>query len=238
MAPDVCRGRPVFRARLATRPADIDAALALRHEIYVRRMKILPEDHEYVDNGRLVDPLDATSHHLLLWADDEVVGTARFTCARESRLEIEDVRDVSPWLADRDPVCEVTRLMILKEYRCWPASMELFWGFWKAFQTLGVHQVLAAGKVGSLGRYYEGFGLRVVDPEPFAYPVVPGATYQLMLADFGRPRSLRRTVYDRTFGLSYQLGSAVPGLVTSVYRRGRRNRHISQPEVALSGGTP
>ena len=80
--------------------------------------------------------------------------------------------------------------------------------------------------------------MRVVDPEPFAYPVVPGATYQLMLADFGRPRSLRRTVYDRTFGLSYRLGSAVPGLVTSVYRRGRRNRHISQPEVALSGGTP
>lgn len=228
---------PDYRASLATRPADIDAALALRHEIYVRRMGIVPPEHPFVEGDRLRDALDDHSHHLLLRADGRVVGTARITCARETALEIEGIRDVSRWLVDRELACEVTRLMVLEEYRCWEATRELFFGMWRAFVHLDTPHVFAAGKLGSLSRYYGNLGLRIVDDEPFAYPIVPGSRYRLMLADFGRRGSLRRAAWGQVFGHSYRLGRAVPGLVTRVYRRGSQQRHVGLPKATLAGGT-
>jgi putative hemolysin len=74
-----------YSAQLATRPADIDAALRLRHEVYVNRMGLIQPDHPYVRDGRLEDPYDARSHHLVLRTGGQVVGTARFTCASSTR---------------------------------------------------------------------------------------------------------------------------------------------------------
>lgn len=223
--------QPVYRAFLATSLEQIEAAQALRHEIYVRRMNLVPESHPFVQGRRLVDPYDTYSHHLLLTADDVLVGTARFTLASEGPLEIEECVALGDRCGDRAGLAEVTRLMVLREFRCWEATRALFWGIWKAFEALDIERVLAAGKLGSLGQYYRNFGLSLVDPEPFEYPLIPGCKYQLLLGNFGRLPSVRRQAWRSFFGTSYLGAHLLPGLCSSLYRRGLRGRarHQSAP---------
>lgn len=222
---------PVYRAFLATSVEQIEAAQALRHEIYVRRMELVPLDHPFVRGDRLVDPYDAYSHHLLLTADDRVVGAARFTIASDGDLEIEECVTLGGRCGERAGLAEVTRLMVLREFRCWEATRTLFWGIWQAFETLRIERVLAAGKLGSLGQYYRNFGLSLVDPEPFEYPLIPGCRYQLLLGDFGRLTSVRRQTWRAFFGTSKLAAHLLPGVCSNLYRRGLRSkaRHRSTP---------
>lgn len=213
---------PRLRTFLAASPTERAAVGRLRHAIYVDQMGLLPADHPYAVGGVLEDPYDARSLQLALCDGDTLIGTARITCARDGRLEVEEARSLDGLGVERDRLCEVTRVMIHRDHRGFDRSLALFSGVFDAMRAAGCHQLLAAGKVGSLGRYYQNMGLKLVDPEPFAYPIIPGCTYQLLLGDFGRPGTPRGIAADLRTQAVRAAGIAAPGLIWGWYRRGLR----------------
>lgn len=211
---------PLFRATVVTDPAELDRVYRLRHRIYIEEMGLLPADHPFCVDGRLIDPYDHYSHQIALWRDDRVVGTARVTVGRDGPLEIEECCALAPVGLDRARVAEVTRFMVDRPRRCPEATARILYAALHAMLAGGAHGVVGAGKLGSLGRYYRQIGLRCVDPTPFEYPVVPGARYQLLAADLGRPRSLRRLAWRTYAALGHGLCCLFPGLSNRLYRRG------------------
>jgi len=224
--------RIIYRAIVATSPEEKEACYRLRYRIYVKQAKVLEPDHPYVQGEFLIDPYDVYSTQILLLAGEMPVGTARITCAREGALELEAYKR-GTFVEPRQVTCEITRLMILPEWRCLEASGELFYTLYKAFTRLNTHRVLAAGKLGRLSRYYQNLGLKVLGGGSFAYRLIPNAYYHLMLGDFGEPRSLRRKAWSLFFGCSYGLLRFVPRLLRIHFRRGLSAGRIRASRGAL-----
>ncbi len=222
-----------YRAFCATSRDEKDACYRLRYRIYVDHKKILPPDHPYVVGDQLIDPYDAYSTQILLLAGDEVAGTARVTCARDGALELEAYTDGGCHLWPRATTCEITRLMILPKWRSFQASGELFFCLFRTFIRLGAHRVLAAGKLGSLTRYYENLGLQVIHDDPFAYRLIPNAYYRIMLGDFGAPKSLRRWMWRMFFGGSYRMLNLAPELLSLRFRRGLSTGRARAPSTGV-----
>ncbi|MGB1013924.1 MAG: N-acyl amino acid synthase FeeM domain-containing protein [Nannocystaceae bacterium] len=220
-----------YRAICATSTEEKAACYHLRYRIYVEQAKVVAPDHPYVQGEFLVDPYDAYSTQILLLAGETPIGTARITCARDGKLELEAYKRGS-FTEPRHVTCEITRLMILREWRCLEASGVLFYCLYKKFTALNAHRVLAAGKLGRLARYYKNLGLKVVEGEAFAYRLIPNAYYHLMLGDFGESRSLRRTAWDVFFGSSIRLVRYVPKVLRMYYRRGLSMGRIQAPGVS------
>ncbi len=231
---------PTYRALVATSPADLRACFRLRHQIYVERAKVVPPGHAMVRGDELIDAYDDYSTQILLLADERPVGTARITSARSGPLEIEAYRANLP-ITPRHHTCEVTRLMVLDEWRSMLATGELLYTVYQTLDALDVHRLLAAGKLGSLGRYYQNFGLRVVDDEPFAYGFIQGAKYRVLLGDFGKRRSLKRLGWNAFFESSYWMLATSPALISNTFRRGlsekSKARAIAKPLVELAAST-
>jgi len=158
-------------------------------------------------------------------------GAARITCARDGGLEVEEARSLDPLGIPRERLCEVTRLMIHRDHRGLDRSVALFTAIFDVMRAAGCQHLWAAGRVGSLGRYYRNMGLKVVDPEPFAYPIIPGCSYQLLLGDFGRSGTPRAVACDLRTQLVRAGGAAAPSLLEAWVRRGLRS------EAGASGRT-
>lgn len=230
------RKRVHYRAFCTTSHEENEACYRLRYQMYVQQKSVLPPDHKYVVGQQLIDPFDTYSTQILLLADGEVAGTARITCARDGKLELEEFADAGGYLWPRSTTCEITRLMILPKWRSMEASGELFFCLYKTFIRLGAHRVLAAGKLGSLSRYYQNLGLKIITKKPFAYRLIPNASYHMMLGNFGRPNSLRRLSWRMIFGTSYRLLNLVPELLCLRYRQGLRHvRAHARAHTKLAG---
>lgn len=227
-----------YHAIVARSAEDLDAVFRLRYRIYVQRMGIVAEDHPFVCHGRLMDPWDARSTQLLLRCGDEPVGTLRLTTACSGPLELEEYRDVTAYIGPRRNTGEITRLMVLKHHRSMIATGRLFWRLWHTMRVTGVWRILAAGKVGSLGRYYRNFGLEIVDEEPFAYDLVPGSEYQVLLGDFGAPGTLRRAGWTALWQSAYAALPLAPVAMSQVFRRGlsAESRRRGRPEGQQGAG--
>ena len=212
-------GSPAFTVIEAKHPEDLDALFRLRRRIYVREMGLLREDHPFVCGPLLVDPYDQWSTNLLLKVGGRAAGSVRVTRASEGRLEIDEYTDASARCPQPSRALEVTRFMVAREFRGGPAGSLLLHAMWKQLLEWDVRYLLAAGKVGSLGRYYKNLcaaGLRV-EPEPFTYGLT-GCRYQLLIADTGAPGSLRRLAWRAHIGL----------LATLVFGPGRMGLHLTR----------
>lgn len=211
-----------WRAGVVETPAEHDATLRLRHAIYIDQMGLLPKDHPYVQDGRLVDPWDDHSWNITLWADGVAVGTVRLSAGAPRPLELESAVDLSAHLADTDRprTVEVTRLMIDRRYRSTRATATLFIALYRTLRAYGIRQVFVAGKVGSLSRYWENFGFERLGEETFTYPVVPGARYSLMRWRLPSARSLRGRLQNAVFEASAAVAFHLPRLIAAAYRQG------------------
>jgi len=227
-----------YHAVVARSADDLDAVFRLRYRIYVQRMGLVADDHPYVTHGRLIDPYDPRSTQLLLRCGDEPVGTLRLTTASSGPLELEEYRDTAAYMGPRRNTGEITRLMVLKHHRSMIATGRLFWRLWQTMRAAGVWRLLAAGKLGSLGHYYRNFGLTIVDEEPFAYDLVPGSQYQVLLGDFGAPGTLRRAGWTALWQSAYAALPLAPVAMSRVFRRGlsEESRRRGRPEGQNGAG--
>jgi len=227
-----------FQVCLATRPSEIEAAQRLRRQIYVDELGIVPPDHAYVVQDRLVDPYDAWSSHLLLRCDGRDVGTVRVTEAADGPLELDESTDVRPHLPAGARPGELTRFMVLREVRRSQAAPLLLYGAFRVLVAGGSTHLVAAARVGSLGQYYRRAGLRLLGAEPFTYALT-GTEYELGAIDLGLPGSLRRAVIQGVYGgLKWAGGYATPVVHLVCRRRLSARRDAHPAPVQPSPPTP
>ena len=140
---------------LANTEAERECVYRLRYTIYVEEMGLLSRDHPFVDEHtkRVIDPFDAYSTHLLLLVNDVPAGTVRIPRSLDGELEVASYRDMIRVLAkDRDLV-EVTRFMVLRSQRRGLAGPLLIKSIYAYCRQAGIGVIVAAGKMGNLGRY-------------------------------------------------------------------------------------
>ena len=207
-----------FEVAVATSPKDVLLAQRLRRRIYVEEMGLIGANHDYVDGDRLVDPYDAWSTHLLLRQDGRTVGTARLTAAADGRMELDEFVDVRPHLRPGARPAEITRFMVLREARRTQAAPLLLYAAFRVLAAGPETHLVAAAKVGSLGRYYRHVGLRVLGAPPFVYGLT-GDTYELGTIDLGAPGSLRRTALCALYGGLKGVGGHLRPVVHFTFRR-------------------
>ncbi len=183
--------RPALEVVLATTAAEVSAVQHLRWQIYVQEMKITRPDDPSVQGERLVDDYDARSHHLLLLADGAPAGSLRLTEARAGQLELEEYASFAEHLESSEGLFEPSRYMVRRDLRRGAAGPLLLVGLYRWLKLTGARRLIAAGKQGNLGRYYQNLGLRKLPAAPFVHGVT-GCRYELMLMDFGPRGSLRR----------------------------------------------
>jgi len=205
--------RSHMKVILANTDAERELVYRLRYTIYVEEMGLLSREHPFVDEGRkrVIDPFDAYSANLLLLVDDVPAGTVRVTRSTDGELEVASYRDMTDVLMrDRD-VVEVTRLMVLRSQRRGVAGPLLFKATYAYCRQAGIRVIVAADKVGNLGRYYRNIGLEQVDNDLFEYALVGSARYALLRCDIGQPRSFRGLRWSLTAvvfsALVFRLGS-------------------------------
>lgn len=184
--------RAALRVIVAVTAAERAQVYALRYDIYVSELGLLPPDHPYVDGRSLRDPFDDRSIQLLLLCGDEPVGTMRLTPASSGPLELEAYRPIDDVPHRRAELCEATRFMVKRAMRRGLAGPALLLATVRAMARAGLRVLLAAGKVGNLGRYYRNVGLEQVGDDHFTYDLVGSARYRLLLLDIGAPWSLAR----------------------------------------------
>lgn len=231
-APPDAQGR-VLSVRIACTQAELEAAQRLRHKIYVEDMGVLPPDHPYVVGDRLVDDYDDWSTHLILLADEEVVGSVRVTEAIDGPLELSEYLDVAPYLPAGAMPAELTRYMVERRFRRGVAGPLLLYAAFKVIGTGRSSHMVAASKVGSLGSYYAAAGLHVIREEPFTYGLT-GCRYQLGAMHIGAPGSLRRLQKWLWIGAVRLAAQRVQAVAHLFFRR-RLSPDASAPMSAKRG---
>jgi N-acyl-L-homoserine lactone synthetase len=126
-----------LEVRVATNPEETDALFRLRHEIYVEEIGLYPPDHPYVHDGRVFDPYDDWSTHLMLYVDGVLKGGIRFTERRENRLELDDFTPLARETPDPYRTAEITRFMIRRDVRGTFASSILMEAIWQVMSNAG-----------------------------------------------------------------------------------------------------
>ena len=150
-------------------------------------------DHPHVQGDELVDPIDAWSTNILLYVNDVVGGSIRFTARQDGELEIE--REL-PWVREAPALGragEVNRLIIDRAHRGGVASLFIMEGLWQAMHRSPARYVFVAGKAGYQARLYGNMfatGLKVF-PEPYRHSLT-GDEYVCMRADLGERGSIKR----------------------------------------------
>lgn len=186
------RSGQALRAIIAATAAEREQVYRLRYDVYVTEMGLLPEDHAFVHDRSVRDPLDDRSILLLLLHGDEPVGTLRLTAARGGPLELEQYRSLADVSDPCSEICEATRYMIRRSMRGTLAGPALLLAVYRAMVGARLRVLLAAGKTGNLGQYYKGFGLTRLGQDTFTYDLVGSSRYELLRLDIGRPFGLAR----------------------------------------------
>jgi putative hemolysin len=120
-----------IEVRLARTPAEVDAAQALRFEVFVKEWGARPSGSR--DRGREADEYDRMMDHLVVVdraRGERVVGTYRLL--RQDRLHEDSLFysshefDLAPLLGSSHRLLELGRSCVLREYRRMPV-MQLLW---------------------------------------------------------------------------------------------------------------
>lgn len=228
------RNRPSLKVIEARTEAELEMVYRLRYEIYIREMKLLPEDHAWVQDGRLIDPWDAYSTHLLLMDGDTAVGGLRLTWSDRGPLEIMGAVDLAPHGGADHVGVEITRLMVKRSHRGSWATAPLFMAAWRRMAASRARYLWGAGKLGNLGRYYKNLGFRQVGSEAFTYPLVGTGEYELLCIDLGGRFSARRAARRVVTELAFLVVKVAPGLAALKYRRGLGRARTARRVPALT----
>lgn len=217
------------------RPEELEVVQRLRHRIYVDELGILDRGHPFVQDGRLVDPYDPRSTHILVTVDGEPAGTVRVTHAASGSMELDEHVDVEAHLYAGARPAELTRYMVSRR---WRGSLVGPIALYGAFLDL-IHQdathLVAAAKLGSLGRYYRFAGMKILHPEPFVYELT-GGHYQLGAIHLGKLGTLNRRRILASYTLLRKLTTGSEAVAHYVFRR--RRKALSTADPASPGRTP
>ena len=121
---------PVYQARLASSAADLQAAQALRFEVF--NMELDEGLSQSYDTGLDVDPFDAVCDHLIVEdvSQRTVLGTYRLQTGRRAADALgyysEREFDLGPFEAARGQIVELGRACIHREHRSF-AVLNLLW---------------------------------------------------------------------------------------------------------------
>jgi putative hemolysin len=128
--PQQAPGGPVYRARLAAGAADLQAAQALRFEVF--NMELDEGLAQSYDTGLDADPFDAVCDHLIVEDETQgsVIGTYRLQTGRRAGAALgyysEREFDFAPFEAVRGQIVELGRACIHREHRSF-AVLNLLW---------------------------------------------------------------------------------------------------------------
>lgn len=130
LAPSTAPGGPVYRARLASSMADVQAAQALRFEVF--NLELDEGLVQSYDTGLDVDPFDAACDHLIV--EDQlrggVIGTYRLQTGYRAGEALgyysEREFDFGPFEARRAQILELGRACIHREHRSF-AVLNMLW---------------------------------------------------------------------------------------------------------------
>lgn len=222
------RAGRVLSVVLASTAEELRTVQRLRYRIYVEEMGVVPRDHAYVRGDRLVDAYDAWSSHLLLLADGVPIGTVRITEALDGRLELEESVDLMQHLPVGAAPAELTRLMVCRTWRRTQAAPLLLYGAFRLIASSRSTHLIAASKLGSLSTYYRRAGLKILDAEPFEYPLT-GCTYRLGMIQVGTPGSVRRVAIRAAYGSLKRLANHASPVAHLLFRRRTSARRDPAP---------
>lgn len=130
LAPSAKRDSPVYQARLASSAADVQAAQALRFEVF--NLELDEGLVQSYDTGLDVDPFDAVCDHLIVEDSlrGSVIGTYRLQTGRRAAEAMgyysEREFDFGPFEARRAQILELGRACIHREHRSL-AVLNLLW---------------------------------------------------------------------------------------------------------------
>ena len=128
--PEDARAAPVYRARLATSAADVQAAQALRFEVF--NMELDEGLIQSYDTGLDSDPFDAVCDHLIVedLVQGTVLGTYRLQTGRMAAKGLgyysEREFDFEPFEARRSEILELGRACIHRKHRNF-AVLNMLW---------------------------------------------------------------------------------------------------------------
>jgi putative hemolysin len=116
--------------KIAETPEEIQAAQALRYQIFYEEMGALPTE-EMKNLRREIDAYDPFCQHLLVMSGTEVVGTYRLLTLDDARangisLYTETEYDISKLKATGKRIMEVSRSCVLEAYRS-KMAINLLW---------------------------------------------------------------------------------------------------------------
>lgn len=129
-APAQAHGRPAYRARLATSASDVQAAQALRFEVF--NLELNEGLVQSYDTGLDADPFDAVCDHLIVedTLHGRVIGTYRLQTGLRAAGALgyysEREFDFAPFEARRAQILELGRACIHREHRSL-AVLNLLW---------------------------------------------------------------------------------------------------------------
>lgn len=218
---------------IASRPRDHEAVYRFRHGVYVDAMGIVPLDHPFVDNGLLVDPYDAWSTQLMLFANGELAGSIRFTERRHGRLEVDDSTPLAMDTDDPDRTGEITRFMVRRDLRGTFASPALMEGIYQVMSRSPTRYVLSCGKPGYQSRLYANmFASGSVSSKTFFHQLV-NQELVLIQADLGEVDSLRRLMWEAHRQLAHLIVRRSPAGL-AMLRRGTESSSTSNAKQSAS----
>jgi putative hemolysin len=128
--PEDGRTAPVYRARLATSRSDVEAAQALRFEVF--NMELDEGLVQSYDTGLDADPFDAVCDHLIVEdaTQGTVLGTYRLQTGRRAAEGVgyysEREFDFGPFEARRSQILELGRACIHRKHRNF-AVLNMLW---------------------------------------------------------------------------------------------------------------
>lgn len=139
--------------KVARTQQDVDRAQQLRFRAIAADLNISVEhDPRVARELSSVDNLE-TTHHVLLYAGDELVGTARLALPNAEiaalgrttmGFEVEQELDLSPLSPLRDGLAEVARVCVLRPWRSTAAVLSLYEGLYCVSRELGVTHWIGA----------------------------------------------------------------------------------------------
>ena len=189
---------------------DKERVYKLRYEVYKKELGFKVGDDS---NKVYSDKYDAYSTSLLLTYNGVDIATVRFTVGKNGKLEIEDtnrdwkekITSISP---SRRTFVDITRFMVLKEYRKTSASCIIIWELYKHLRSIGVEKCYVASKVGPLSKLYKLWNSKILSDDKVPYYVDNFllGNYSLVTFNLGKKGSWESFSYYVKFGFILFLG--------------------------------
>jgi hypothetical protein len=164
-----------IRVHPAHDPAGREATGRVRHEVYC-------VEKGFLDGAELFDHHDERATLLNAFAGSEPVGTLRITDSADGPLEIFEMHpELQALVPPGRRYVEISRLMVVRRYRGFHATVPLFRRAFQEIIARGVDGVLVSCAQGLIPYYSRLMGFRQISTRPLAHGRLRGLTDYAMI---------------------------------------------------------